>query len=101
VDYHPQAYAAYIRNADGSGEPAPAEVSLSLTFKETEIISKQFLNPGMRPSVLREPDIPIRDTQQPSIAETFQTTGERLAITPRNMGRPIGANAVDRAQPPR
>jgi hypothetical protein len=101
VDYHPQAYPAYIRNADGSGEPAPAEVSLSLTFKETEIISKQFLNPGTPVSAVREPDIVPNVQAQPSIAETYQTTGQRLAITPRTIARPIGPNAVDLAQPPR
>ena len=101
VDYHPQSYPAYIRNADGSGEPAPAEVSLSLTFKETEIISKQFLNPGTPVSEVRTPDIVPNVQAQPSIAETYQTTGQRLAITPRTIARPIGPNAVDLAQPPR
>lgn len=83
VDYHSQGYAAYIRNADGSGEPAPAEVSLSLTFKETEVISKQFLNPSpVAPAAVREP--PYVNPQ------------------PRGtMALPDAAgNAVDRAQPP-
>ena len=43
VNYHPQGYAGYVRNSDGSGTPAPAEVELSLTFKETEIITKNSL----------------------------------------------------------
>jgi hypothetical protein len=75
VDYHPQAYAAYIRNADGSGEPAPAEVSLSLTFKETEIISKQFLNPGSPVSAIREPD--LRSDNDP---EAVRVRTERDAV---------------------
>lgn len=45
VNYHPHSYPSYVRNADGSGEPAPTEISLSLTFQETEIITKSFLNP--------------------------------------------------------
>jgi hypothetical protein len=43
IDYHGQGFPAYIRDADGSGIPAPAEVTLSLTFKETEIITKNTL----------------------------------------------------------
>jgi hypothetical protein len=87
VDYHSQGYAAYIRNADGSGEPAPAEVSLSLTFKETEVISKQFLNPSpVAPAAVREPDIRT-DMDPPAVAareganaaRTFRETVERNA----------------------
>ena len=44
VNYHGQGYPAYIRDADGGGVPAPAEVELSLTFMETEIVTKQSLN---------------------------------------------------------
>jgi hypothetical protein len=44
VNYHGQGYAAYIRDANGGGIPAPAEVELSLTFMETEIVTKQSLN---------------------------------------------------------
>jgi hypothetical protein len=40
VNYHGQGFPAYIRNSDGSGVPAPAEVELTLSFKETEIITK-------------------------------------------------------------
>ena len=47
VNYHTQGYPAYVRNADGSGAPAPAEVELTLTFKETEIITKNSLNPPL------------------------------------------------------
>jgi hypothetical protein len=48
IDYHGQGFPAYIRDADGSGIPAPAEVSISLTFKETEIITKNTLTRGFR-----------------------------------------------------
>jgi hypothetical protein len=44
VNFHGQGFPAYVRNSDGSGPPAPAEVEFSLTFKETEIITKDFLN---------------------------------------------------------
>ena len=47
VNYHGQGYPAYIRDADGGGDPAPAEIELSLTFKETEIVTKQSLNPSI------------------------------------------------------
>jgi len=43
VNYHSQGYPAYIRDANGGGTPAPAEVELSLTFMETEIVTKQSL----------------------------------------------------------
>ena len=43
VNYHAQGYAGYVRDRDGGGPPAPAEVELSLTFQETEIITKQTL----------------------------------------------------------
>ena len=46
IDYHGQGFPAYIRDADGSGIPAPAEVTLSLTFKETEVITKNTLTRG-------------------------------------------------------
>lgn len=46
VNYHGQGYPAYVRDAAGVLDPAPAEVELSLTFKETEIVTKQSLNPG-------------------------------------------------------
>jgi hypothetical protein len=43
VNYHGQGYPGYIRDANGAGPPAPAEVELSLSFQETEIITKQTL----------------------------------------------------------
>ena len=45
INYHSQGYPAYIRDADGGGYPAPAEVELSLTFQETEVVTKNSLNP--------------------------------------------------------
>lgn len=44
VNYHGQGFPAYIRNSDGSGAPAPAEVELTLSFKETEIVTKNTLD---------------------------------------------------------
>jgi hypothetical protein len=103
VDYHSQGYAAYIRNADGSGEPAPAEVSLSLTFKETEVISKQFLNPRPPPPAVREPDI-RSDMDPPAVAAR---EGANEGRTRREAGE-AAARAVEEArrtgqpfQPPR
>lgn len=46
VNYHSTGYAAYVRDKNGGGIPAPAEVELSLTFKEVEIITKNSLDQG-------------------------------------------------------
>jgi len=46
VNYHSQGYPAYIRDKDGGGIPAPAEVELTLSFKEVEIITKNSLAEG-------------------------------------------------------
>jgi hypothetical protein len=86
VDYHSQGTPAYIRNRDGSGEPAPAEVSLSITFKETEIISKQYLNPSLPVSPPVVEKLPGALTQDQS-------------ITPGNIVRPITGTPADLARP--
>jgi hypothetical protein len=43
VNYHGQGYPGYIRESDGLGPPAPAEIELSLTFMELEIVTKDSL----------------------------------------------------------
>lgn len=43
VNYHGQGYPGYIRDSDGAGPPAPAEIELSLTFQEIEIVTKDTL----------------------------------------------------------
>jgi hypothetical protein len=50
--------------ADGSGPPAPAEITLSLSFKETEIITKDFLNKE-RITVAPSPYVPAFDSSDP------------------------------------
>jgi hypothetical protein len=80
VNYHSQGVAAYIRNADGSGEPAPAEVELTLSFKETEIITKNYLD-GQ----------PLQYTQQALNAgstQPVQPVQPAESATPPNRGRP-------------
>jgi hypothetical protein len=62
VDYHPQSYASYVRNADGTGAPAPTEVTLSMQFKEVEIINKSYLNQSQR-----EPEKVLSDISQNSL----------------------------------
>jgi Tail-tube assembly protein len=64
VDFHGQGTPAYVRMADGSGPPAPAEITLSLTFKETEIITKDFLNKE-RITVAPSPYVPAFDSSDP------------------------------------
>jgi hypothetical protein len=46
VNYHSQGYAGYVRDKNGGGIPAPVEIELSLSFKETEIITKNSLDSG-------------------------------------------------------
>lgn len=55
VNYHSTGRPAYVRDADGTGIPAPAEVELSLTFMETEIITKNGLNPERIPNITSVP----------------------------------------------
>ena len=73
IDYHGQGFPAYIRDADGSGIPAPAEVTLSLTFKETEVITKNTLTRGMRTLIA-----PTQPTQ-PSGGRTDPQSGALLS----------------------
>lgn len=40
VNYHPMGYPGYIRNGD---TVAPVEVEINMTFQETEIITKEFI----------------------------------------------------------
>ena len=68
VNYHSQGYPAYIRDADGGGYPAPAEVELSLTFQETEVITKNSLNPPI--AVRSEP----RRRNSPGATESIGPT---------------------------
>jgi hypothetical protein len=67
VNYHGQGYAAYIRDYDGAGPPAPAEIELSLTFQETEIITKSTIHSQMNaplPGYRRNPGTVL--TTQPT-----------------------------------
>jgi len=59
VNFHSQGYPAYIRDANGGGIPAPAEIELSLTFMETEIVTKQSLNGVLKNATPRPPLTPI------------------------------------------
>lgn len=44
VNYHSQGYAGYVRDSNGGGIPAPVEIELTLSFRETEIITKNSLD---------------------------------------------------------
>jgi hypothetical protein len=69
VNYHGQGYAAYVRDFDGGGSPAPAEVELSLTFQETEIITKSTIHSQMNNSLSAyrpAPRAPVVVTTQPA-----------------------------------
>lgn len=65
VDYHSQGYAAYVRMANGQGPPAPAEVSFTVTMKETEIITKDFLNKDRLPINLVDRMPEVRESVGP------------------------------------
>jgi hypothetical protein len=58
INYHGQGTPAYLRNSDGSGPPAPAEIELSLTFMETEIITKQTLHSQLSVNLPRSQPLP-------------------------------------------
>jgi hypothetical protein len=77
VNYHGQGYPAYIRDANGGGVPAPAEVELSLTFMETEIVTKQSLN-----GVLKTPRAPITAPQQKESIGPIPMTENGPTATP-------------------
>jgi hypothetical protein len=57
VNFHSQGYPAYIRDANGGGVPAPAEIELSLSFMETEIVTKQSLNGVLKNIVPERPPL--------------------------------------------
>ena len=80
VNYHGQGYPAYIRDANGGGTPAPAEVELSLTFMETEIVTKQSLV-GLTQQVTRTNNEPAPQSQplinDPEVAATREQVLQR------------------------
>jgi hypothetical protein len=78
VNYHGQGYAAYIRDANGGGVPAPAEIELSLTFLETEIVTKQSLMGTLTtPPVQRIPSVPA---QMPMVDPMGNVIGNGLDV---------------------
>ena len=82
VNYHTQGYPAYVRNADGSGAPAPAEIELTLTFKETEIVTKNSLNPPMTVTATRNTVI----DPTPRDPQTGATGRGEIGTTPNQIG---------------
>ncbi len=81
INYHGSNYPAYIRDSDGYGAPAPADVELSLTFKETEIVTKQTLNPNFNaPSYRPRPATSLPESrvqQRTREAEEVRRTQDR------------------------
>jgi hypothetical protein len=78
VNYHGQGVAAYIRDANGGGAPAPAEIELTLSFKETEIVTKNTLNKS-----LGRPPAPPADnasaSNNPEVAERLRSAPDEAA----------------------
>jgi hypothetical protein len=48
VNYHPQNYPAYVRSLDSPNIASPSEVVISLTFKETDIVTKEQIKENNR-----------------------------------------------------
>ena len=78
VNYHSQGVAAYNRDANGGGAPAPVEIELTLSFKETEIVTKNTLNKS-----LGRPSTPTADNstsyKDPEVAERLRTAPDEAA----------------------
>ena len=78
VNYHGQGVAAYNRDANGGGAPAPVEIELTLSFKETEIVTKNTLNKN-----LGRPKTPTTDMStvynDPEIAERLRAAPDEAA----------------------
>mgnify|MGYP003337292359 FL=1 len=86
VNYHTNGIPSYIRDADGTGIPAPSEVELSVSFKETEIITKQFLNPLDRMLVTQKNN-PVETPPNPNVGLPVENLGG--TIRTGNSGVPI------------
>lgn len=83
VNYHGQGYAAYIRDANGGGIPAPAEIELSLTFLETEIVTKQSLmgtqaTPIVQPAPNAPAFMPMVDPLGNAIGNGLDVNGNQI-----------------------
>jgi hypothetical protein len=48
VNYHPMNYPAYVRSLDTPNVASPAEIVISLTFKETDIMTKEQVKENRR-----------------------------------------------------
>ncbi len=48
IDYHPQNYPAYVRSLSSPNIAHPASISISMSFKETDIITKEQVDEKFR-----------------------------------------------------
>lgn len=48
VNYHPMNYPAYVRSLDTPNVASPAEIAISLTFTETDIVTKEQIKQNRR-----------------------------------------------------
>ena len=48
IDYHPQNYPAYVRSLSSPNVAHPASISISMSFKETDIITKEQVDEKFR-----------------------------------------------------
>jgi hypothetical protein len=48
IDYHPQNYPAYVRSLSSPNLAHPASITIALTFKETDIVTKEQVDEYFR-----------------------------------------------------
>lgn len=48
VDYHPQNYPAYVRSLSSPSVAHPASITISMTFKETDIVTREQVDENFR-----------------------------------------------------
>jgi hypothetical protein len=90
VNYHSQGVAAYIRDANGGGAPAPAEVELTLSFKETEIVTKNTLNKGLGKP--RAPSDNASSYKDPELAAALRSAPDEAAGLIKRTAQQSGQN---------
>lgn len=48
IDYHPQNYPAYVRSLSSPSVAHPASITISMTFKETDIVTREQVDENFR-----------------------------------------------------
>jgi hypothetical protein len=48
IDYHPQNYPAYVRSLSSPGDAAPASITINMSFKETDVVTREQVTENFR-----------------------------------------------------